>query len=110
MTVKDYLEDNVIIGILAGFVGNIPKEIIVWGFRFTGYLRYTFVHIAAGTFVPKEFLDNPVSLAIGVISDWIMVGFIGVITVYFIRFTGNRYPLIKSVFVSSFFILFYMGL
>jgi len=109
MTVKDYLEDNVIIGILAGFVGNIPKEIIVWAFYFTGYLRYTFVHIAAGTFVPKEFLDNPVSLAIGVISDWIMVGFIGVLTVYFIRFTGNRYPLIKSVFVSSFFYIILYG-
>ncbi len=109
MADNNLLEDNVILGILAGLIGNIPKELIAWAFHFTGYLRYTFMHIAAGAFVSKEFIDDPVSLVIGAISDWIMVGFIGVITVYFIRFTGNRYPVIKSVFVSSLFYIILYG-
>jgi len=108
---KNFLEDNVMLGILAGFVGNIPKEIITWLFHFLGYLRYTFVHIAAGTFVPKEFIDNPVSLATGVIADWVMVGIIGTITVYFIKYTDYKFPIIKSILLSSsFYIILYGAL
>ncbi len=111
MNTKNFLEDNVMLGILAGFVGNIPKEIITWLFHFLGYLRYTFVHIAAGTFVPKEFIDNPVSLATGVIADWVMVGIIGTITVYFIKYTDYKFPIIKSILLSSsFYIILYGAL
>ena len=106
---KGIFKDDIILGILAGFVGNIPKEIITWMFHFLGYLRYTFVHLAAGSFVPSEFIDNPVSLATGVISDWVMVGVIGILSVYLIRFTGEKYPIIKSLFLSAFFYIILYG-
>jgi len=111
MNTKKLLEDKVMLGILAGFFGNIPKEIISWIFHSIGYLRYTFVHIAAGAFVPQEFIDNPVSLATGIVADWIMVGIIGTLTVYFIEFTDDNYPIIKSIFLSSaFYIILYGAL
>lgn len=106
---KSILKDDVILGVLAGFAGNILKEIISWLFYFSGYLKYTFVHIAAGTFVSKEYIDSPVSLATGVISDWIMVAVIGVLSVYLIRFTGNCFPVIKSILLSSFFYIILYG-
>lgn len=109
MNSKDLLEDKVILGVLAGFMGNIPKEIIAWVFHFSGYLRYTFTHIAAGTFVPKEFIDDPISLVTGAIADWIMVGIIGTITVYFIKYTGYKFPVIKSIFISNFFYIILYG-
>lgn len=111
MNTEEFMKDDIMLGVLAGFVGNIPKEIITWLLHFLGYLRYTFVHIAAGTFVPKEFIDNPISLVTGAIADWIMVGIIGTVTVYFIKYTDYRFPIIKSIFLSSaFYILLYGAL
>ncbi|MFP4017427.1 MAG: hypothetical protein ACLFUI_10395 [Halanaerobiales bacterium] len=72
-------KDTIIFGLLAGFVGNIPKTLLAWTFHFLGKLRYTFAHIAAGAFVGKDLLDNPVAMATGFAADWIIAGFIGVI-------------------------------
>ncbi len=101
-------KDSIVLGVLAGFAGNIFKEAIAWSFHYLGYLRYTFVHIAAGTFVPQEFLDSPVSLTMGFIADWIIAGFMGVIIVQLIRRTGNDYPIFKAIGTSALlYVLFY---
>lgn len=94
-------KDTIVLGSIAGFIGNVFKEALAWTFHLLGYLRYTFVHIAAGTFVPEEFIDNPVSLAAGFIADYIIAGTIGVITLFIVRLTGNDYPIYKSIGFSS---------
>lgn len=93
-------KDTIILGTIAGFIGNIFKEVLSWIFYFLGYLRYTFVHIAAGTLISKEFLDNPISLAVGFIADFILAGTVGVFTLLLIRRTGNDYPIYKSIIFS----------
>ena len=101
--------DLVTFGALAGFIGNIPKIVVGWIFHFLGYLRYTFEHIAAGLFVPSTFLDNPVSIAIGVITDWIIAGIMGIFILWLIRKTKGNYPIIKGLFISSAIYVFFYG-
>lgn len=90
-------KDTVMFGTLIGFAGNVPKLILAWIFHFMGYLRYTFEQIAAGMFVPSDMLDDPVSIAIGVIADWTMAGILGILILTLIRKTGNDYPVFKAI-------------
>lgn len=102
-------QDTIILGMLAGFAGNLPKELLAWGFHLLGYLRYTFVHIAAGAFVPSEFLDSPISLLTGFFSDWILAGLMGVMILKIIRITGSDFPILKSIGISSILYIFLYG-
>lgn len=101
--------DPVIFGMVAGFVGNGVKELIVWPLHWMGYIRYTFVHICAGYFVPKEFIEVPKSLAIGVIGDWTLAALFGVGLLQLIRRTGGEYSVIKGISLSAVVYLFLYG-
>lgn len=102
-------KDSIVFGAVAGFLGNIAKELIVWPMHFLGYVRYTFVHIAAGYFVPAEFIDNPVSLTIGFIADWVMAALIGILMLQLVRRTGHDYVLFKAIGFSAAVYLFLYG-
>lgn len=93
-------KDPIIFGACAGFAGNLPKLILAWVFHFTGHLRYTFEQIAAGLFVSAKYLDDPISIVIGVIADWTMAGFLGILILYFIRNTGDDYAIFKAILFS----------
>ena len=103
-------KDTIVFGSLAGFIGNIPKIIFTWILHFLGYDRYTFIHIAAGFFVPAKYLDKPLSLMIGVISDFIMAGLFGVVLLLIMRKTGSDFPILKGVGFSAVIYLFIYGM
>ena len=44
------------LGIVAGFIGNIPKTLLTELFQQAGWVHYTFKEIAAGFFVKKQLL------------------------------------------------------
>jgi hypothetical protein len=101
-------KDTIILGALAGLLANIPKTIIAWIFHSFGLLRYTFIHIAAGYFVPAEFIDNPVSLLTGFIADFTTAAFLGVIMLLIIRWSGTDYAELKGLGMGAFlYIIFY---
>ncbi len=100
--------DILIFGIIAGFIGNIPKLIITQVFHYFGWVKYGFIHIAAGYFVSKEYIFEPLSLATGILTDFFTAGLMGVLFLYIIRKTDNDYPVIKSLImgVSVYIVLF----
>jgi len=101
--------DTIIFGAIAGMLGNIPKTIIAWIFHYFGWLRYTFIHIAAGYFVDAKFLDNPVSLATGVLADFISAGLFGAGMYYVLKKTGFTFAVSKGFAFGSFLYLLFYG-
>lgn len=100
--------DSIIEGALAGVAANIAKEVLTWAMHFAGWVRYTFVHIAAGYFVDAKFLDSPVSLAIGFLNDFTVSAILGVFTLYLLKATGRDYAVIKGIgFGLLTYIIFY---
>src|SRR5690554_6186593 len=92
--------DSIILGSISGFIGNIFKGLLAWIFYFSGYLQYTCAHIAAGAFVSRQYLNNPLSLVIGFIADYILAGTLGILNLIIIRYSGNDFPLYKSIYFS----------
>ncbi|KJS80943.1 MAG: hypothetical protein JM58_18145 [Peptococcaceae bacterium BICA1-8] len=101
--------DTIVFGALAGLIGNIPKTIIAWLFHLLGYLEYTFIHIAAGYFVPAKFIDNPVALATGFIADYTNAAFFGIIMYLMLQKTGTDYAVVKGLSFGAFVYLVFYG-
>ena len=95
------VRDSIVAGVLAGWMGNLVKEALTWSFYFMGWVRYTFVHIAAGFYYSKENLDAPLSLVTGAITDWTIAGTFGVILFYLLRYTGSDYAVFKGIALGS---------
>lgn len=103
------IKDTIMIGAIAGLIGNIPKTILAWLFHIFGYLRYTFIHIAAGYFVPADFIDNPVSLVTGLIADFTMSAFFGFIMCLMLHKYGTDYAVLKGVGFGAFLYMIFYG-
>jgi len=103
------VKDTIISGMIAGLIGNLPKDIIAWSFHFAGVLRYTFTHIAAGYFVPAQFIDNPVSLATGFIADYTTAAFFGFLMHLMLKRFGTDYAVIKGIGCGAFLYLIFYG-
>lgn len=104
-----WINDTIIFGAIAGLLGNVPKTIIAWILHYFGLLRYTFIHIAAGYFVDKKFIDNPVSLLTGFIADYTNAAFFGVIMYYLLQKTGVDYAELKGLGFGAFLYLIFYG-
>jgi hypothetical protein len=91
------INDTIIAGALAGWTGNIVKEILTWFFYSMGWVRYTFVHIAAGFYYSAENLGAPLSLVTGILTDWIIAGTFGVLALLMLRYTGTDYAILKGI-------------
>lgn len=94
-------KDAIIAGVLAGWMGNVVKETLTWVFHFMGWVRYTFVHIAAGFYYSMENIDAPLSLVTGAITDWTLAGTFGVLLLLLLRLTGEDYAIVKGIGFSS---------
>jgi len=103
------MKDTIFFGAIAGILANIPKTVIAWILHFLGYLRYTFIHIAAGYFVPAEFIDNPVSLAAGFIADYTVAAAVGVALYLILQKTGTDYSEFKGLLLGSLLYLVFYG-
>lgn len=56
---EELFADPIILGAVAGVIGNIPKTILTITFYYFGWVRYTFSQLAAGLFMKQEVLSNP---------------------------------------------------
>ena len=95
-------QDSIVMGALAGLVGNLAKEVIVWPMYFLGWLHYPFVYLAASYFVDRSSIHNPLSLAKGFITDYAIAAILGVVLLYLLRYTGKDYALIKGLLLGLF--------
>lgn len=97
----DFKSDIISFGSFAGIIGNIPKTIIAEIFRFLGWTRYSFIHIAAGYFVDAKFLDSPVAVATGLITDFLTAALLGVLMYAMLRSTGFDFAKTKGFFFGA---------
>ncbi|NLM46886.1 MAG: hypothetical protein GX200_08810 [Firmicutes bacterium] len=104
------IRDTIIAGCLAGWIGNVVKEAMVWTFYFLGWIRYSFVHIAAGFYYSAENLAAPLSLVTGAITDWTIAAYFGTLLLLVLRFTGTDYAIIKGIAYGSLFYFIAFGI
>jgi hypothetical protein len=90
--------DVIIFGGLAGVVGNIFKEVISWGFYFSGLINYTYDHFCAGLVVnPAGYVKMLFAVFIGTMIDFTVAAVFGVIMYFVMRKTGTQYWLFKGL-------------
>ncbi|NLZ39163.1 MAG: hypothetical protein GX893_06105 [Firmicutes bacterium] len=94
-------KDLFLAGFLAGWAGNIVKEIMTCFFYFMGWVKYTFVHIAAGIYYSLENIDAPFSLVTGAITDWAFAGAFGVLLALLLRYFGPAYAVFKGIALGA---------
>ncbi|MDK2984787.1 MAG: hypothetical protein PWQ96_429 [Clostridia bacterium] len=88
--------DSIIYGVLAGLTANFIKLVVAWIGQFMGWLDYMFVHFALGLFMPQEFVNNPLALFLGYVTDFANGALLGVLLVYIFRLAGKDYGIIKG--------------
>ena len=103
-------DDPIMMGAVAGLIANILKAVGSWSFHLMGWLQYTTSHIGAGYFVGLEFINEPVALAIGIIVDFTIAAFLGVILYQLLKFSGRDYAIWKGVGLSLFFYISLAGI
>ncbi len=90
-------KDRILLGGLAGMVGNIPKELMAWIMYWFGWIRYTFDHFCAGIFVPPAAVYDPVAIVLGLINDFVFSGIYGVLFYLIFKKTGVGRWFLKSL-------------
>ena len=95
-------QDSVVMGALAGAIGNLVKEALVWPMYFLGWIRYPFVHLAASYFVQRSSIRNPLSLAKGFLTDYSIAAILGIFLLYLLKYTGKDFALFKGVLLGLF--------
>lgn len=102
--------DPIVLGAIAGAIGNVPKAILTNLFQYFGWVRYTFGQLAAGLFMKQEVLSNPLVLLVGYVTDFTVASLLGVVLVYIIRNTGNDFEIFKGLLIGLASYIFLYGI
>ncbi len=91
-------KDTIIIGGLAGIIGNVFKELLTWGLYFTGLIKYTFVHFCAGIVVfPARYIKDPFSIIIGILIDYTLAVFFSLMLYFVMKKIGTDHWVLKGI-------------
>ncbi|NLZ94175.1 MAG: hypothetical protein GX922_09250 [Firmicutes bacterium] len=94
-------KDLFLAGFIAGWAGNIAKELLSWSFYLLGWVKYTCTHIAAGVYYNLESIDAPLALLIGAFTDWTLAGTFGVVLALLLRYFGSDYAIFKGTALGA---------
>ncbi|NLG84755.1 MAG: hypothetical protein GX493_09180 [Firmicutes bacterium] len=95
-------QDSIVMGALAGTVGNLVKEFVVCPMYFLGWIHYPFVHLAASFFVKRSTIRNPLSLAKGFLTDYSVAAILGIFLLYVLTYTGKDHAVFKGMLLGLF--------
>lgn len=95
------IKDKFLLGVVSGFIGNIPKVILEKTFIKLGLAEISGTDRAAGIFVPPHKLADPKGKAIGWLSDSGIASMLGVAFVYGLAVTGNNQAAIKGAMAGQ---------
>ncbi|MDT3698086.1 MAG: hypothetical protein RO469_01560 [Thermincola sp.] len=91
------IKDPIMLGIVAGLIGNIAK---LAGNLFNRHVLYksdtTYSEIAGGLFMSKREREKSVGKAVGGIADFVLSALLGIPLVYILRYTGQDKAVIKG--------------
>lgn len=90
--------DAIVFGGLAGCVGNIFKEVLIWGFYFSGLIHYGFVHFCVGLVVnPAVYVKDSLAIVVGIMIDFTIAAFFSIAMYLIMRRIGTDYWLLKGL-------------
>ena len=92
------IKDPIVLGAVAGLIGNTAK---LAGNLFNRYVLYksdtTYPEIAGGLFMTKKEREKPVGKAVGGLADFVLGGILGIPLVYMFRYTGKDNAVFKGL-------------
>jgi hypothetical protein len=104
------INDRIILGLIVGALGNIPKTLINEYFYRKGLEKRRFGDIVAGVFVPKRSLKSKKTTLFGLLGEMVVSSFLGIAYVYLISYTGRDHAVIKGWVTGLFGFGFFRGL
>lgn len=90
-------KNELFLGVLAGMIGNIPKDIMAWILYGLNITPYTFAHFCAGIFVPPVYIRHWASIAVGFFADFVMAASFGFLLALILKKYGTDYWMIKGL-------------
>ena len=104
------LKDRILAGSIAGMIATLIKSIpnlILWKL---GIVKYLYFHLAASALIKPTSVHTTLGLIVGVVTDVITGGSLGIITVFLFKFTGHDYWWYKGLLVGNMVWLWGMGI
>lgn len=95
------IKDSTALGALAGIVATIPQLIFDFIMVQLGNSGYYAFQISGSIYLFKRFTDDLLGLMLGGIVWESMAMLLGIITVFYMRFTGKDYWWLKGIVVSN---------
>lgn len=95
------IKDRIYLGLLSGFIANIPKEALSELLYRKGIEKGRFANMAAGIFIPKKNALSKKGALFGLTHDFMLASGLGIPLVYLLSFTGKDKWLIKGLLTGG---------
>ncbi|MDX9872891.1 MAG: hypothetical protein RBT41_10805 [Clostridia bacterium] len=83
------IKDRLTLGLLCGFLGNIPKTILNEVSYRKGLEKTRYGEIVTGIFMPKKQAQSKDGVTFGVAGDYLLASMLGIPLVYLFTYTGK---------------------
>ncbi|ACB86229.1 hypothetical protein [Natranaerobius thermophilus] len=93
---KLFKKDIIILGVIAGLIGNSAKLILAFILNNLGLMTKTYLDIA-GNYFQHDSLDNIYGIINSLLADFFYGGFLGVVLYILIRNTDMNYIKLKGL-------------
>ncbi len=90
------IKDRVILGMVAGFLGDVPKLLASEALYLSGVQKGKFAETISGMFLTPGTARKKNALRFGTVADAVLSSALGVLLVYLLSSTGKDYALIKG--------------
>lgn len=90
------LKDRVLIGGIAGALGILTRDLYSFFAKHIGFAKFYIWGMTADLFMEKQFVENFWGHVVGLLGDIIFGAAIGIVFVYFIKYTNTKNFIIKG--------------
>ncbi|MBM7557397.1 hypothetical protein [Halanaerobacter jeridensis] len=94
-------ENKIPLGVFAGVSSNLIRNVFGFILYYFDYKEHTIWEFATSAVVAKNKTGEISALIIGAFNDFAIASIVGIITVYFIYFTGKDNFILKGFIVGS---------
>jgi hypothetical protein len=94
-------ENKIPLGVFSGVVSNLIRNIFSSIFYYLGYKEYTIWQFASSAILPQSEFEKITALFLGLFNDFAIASILGIITVYFIYFTGTDNYILKGFIIGA---------
>ncbi|MFZ5641277.1 MAG: hypothetical protein ACOY4Q_11410 [Bacillota bacterium] len=95
------IRDSIALGAVTGVAATVPQLIVNYISFQLGFAKYYAFQLSGGIYLLKNLTDNLWGLILGGIVWEFTAAFLGIVTVYLLRWTGRDYWWLKGVLVSN---------